>query len=172
MCNPDVVLRPVARLHCIKHYMPAGHWQRYKHDASVKGATSCEARCRAALRWAANKLLSRFQHAMGAGTPGTFWTLVGATTSASFVPDLTRHASHWPVLSGSGLYVLRSAPMMGHHGPFCARDSSHCVAPLGGAPPAATTAKVSPTAGLCRKCSLFLWRLHVTSACLHYCGVK
>ena len=120
----------------------------------------------------AKTLLSMLQLATGAGTPGTFCTLVGATTCVSFVPDLTRHASHIPVLPGSGLYVLRSAPMMGHHGPFCARDSSHCVAPLGGAPPAATTAKVSPTAGLRRKCSLLLWRLHVTPAYLHYCGAK
>ena len=93
---------------------------------------------------------------MGAGVPGTFWTLVGATTRASPLPDLTRHASHVPVLSGSGLYVLRSAPMMGLHGPFCALDSSHCVAPLGGAPSAVTTAKVSPTAALRRMCSLVM----------------
>ena len=90
---------------------------------------------------------------MGAGAPGALWTVVGATTRASSVPDLTRHASHLPALSGSGLYVLRSAPMMGRHGPFCALDSSHCVAPLGGAPPAVTTAMVSPTAALRSMCS-------------------
>lgn len=74
----------------------------------------------------------------------------GVTTSGARVPSPTRQASQQPTSAGSGLYVLRCAPLMRSHGPACAGLLSHCVRPAGAtAPPGpATTASVSPSAGL------------------------